>query len=257
VVVALVLGGCGDGGGGAADARAADTVDVAAPLAAFGAACLVDSDCTTGLCLASDHAPSPWCSRRCEEDGEFCPTVAGEAPSVCIEYPDAAGDPLGEGFRSRGDIRRFCAPWCHDDAGCRALLPAFVCLPPEFRGNPLYPDLGQRVCRGETIGGYTGDDPEDCAGWDAEARLLEAVVVCADYCDYLSTCRELPDGASGPGAEDCCGRDCYRGLTAEGSVDPDRSRALSCFVDYFHAFRGTALVCSEPRDRCGEPPIPE
>lgn len=253
LLAALLAVGCSGGEGGAADAGPSDVAEVAAPLASFGAACRVDSECLTGLCLASDHAPTPWCARPCQDDGEFCPSVDGEVPAVCIEYPDASGDPLGEGFRSRGDLRRFCAPWCTDDAGCRALLADFVCLPPEFRGNPLYPDWGQRICRGATIGGYTGDDPVDCAGWADGAREAEAVAVCASYCRYLAVCRELPDGAD----EDCCGRDCYADLTAGGGVDPLQSRAFSCFIDYFNAFRGTALVCSEPRDRCGEPPVPE
>lgn len=257
LVLALAAPACGGGGGGAAaDADAAGGApDLAAAQASFGSACTVDDDCATGLCLASDHAPRPWCSRPCaaEQAGDFCPTVVGEAPSVCIEYPDAAHDPLGEGFRSRADVRRFCAPWCADDAECRALHADLVCLPPEWRGNPLYPDRDHRICRGETIGGYTGEDPDECAGWADDSRFAEAVAVCTDYCEYLAACRELPESLG----EDCCGRACHERMTVEGRIDADYSRALSCFVDYFNAFRETGLVCTEPRDRCGAPPIPE
>lgn len=257
LLLLLLVGGCGASAGSSDAAGAPDTDDAPAPpLVAYGAACVVDADCATGLCLASDHAPFPWCARPCDAAavGGFCRQPDDEPPALCVEYPGAAGDPLGEGFRSRDDVRRFCAPLCVDDAACRALDPRFVCRAPEWRGNPLYPDTTDRVCRGETIGGYDpGKDPSDCAGWDrAPGRFPEAAFVCDAYCDYLGACRELPDTLS----RDCCGRGCFQRMTAGDRLDTDYRNQLTCFVDYFGAFRDTALVCTEPLDRCGAPPIP-
>ena len=248
----LSLAACGGSGGGTSTDVVADVApDVFVP-ATFGVACTADDDCATGLCLHSEIAPFGWCTRDCaaEEVGSYCPSEAGEVAGLCLSFPDAAGDPLGVGFRSERDIRRFCAPICLRESDCAALDSRFLCVRPEWRGDPLFSDRADHICRGEEQLPGPIVDPRTC-DWEGQGeRFPEAAVVCRGYCDYLDGCKLRPDELTVA----CCEWRCFARMTQGDRVDPTYRDELTCYIDYFQAFRDTALVCSEPPSACGDPP---
>ena len=185
--------------------------------------------------------------------GDRCAAGSGAEPaSLCLEFPDAGGDPLGAGFQSASGVRRFCAPLCRSDGDCADLDARFVCQTPEWRGNPLFSGQLERVCGGDPDTSGPSVDPITC-DWTQAALSVEAREVCEDYCSYLLACRELPAELT----EACCGWSCYGTMTAGAGVDAAYRRQVDCYAKTFQAYQPTTLVCTAPRDDCGgAPPIP-
>jgi len=162
----------------------------------------------------------------------------------CIEMPD--------GFE--GVLNRFCAPECDSISDCDAFGTGFdTCGEPSFTGLPAvgYDAGSYNVCFSPPADPGYPVDPVLC---DYKEKVSQPAIIkdiCADYCDYIFSCKENPAGLT----EDCCGWGCFLWATPGGSIDLERKAALQCFILAFKGAYNTAKVCTAPVETCGTPEV--
>ncbi len=212
-----------------------------------GQPCDDDCECLGNLCLLNEYAPFRYCTKSCGDSppGTHCePDVPG-APwnSLCVKFP--AKEFLVE-------PSQFCAPLCEEMSDCVALgAPWETCQGPLWLGNPLYPSVPEQVCISPSAQGHEPVNPDTCEGWDGlytEFGLERTT--CAAYCDFLDTCQLLDSATS----LTCCAFHCTSRMVPNGKVDKAYFMDIRCYVDTYNGFQNTALVCTQPQDKCGADP---
>jgi len=238
----LSCGSSGDGG----STQTTDSSGEPEVLKTYGEACTEDTECDTGLCLVNEYAAFGWCTRECEVEAEPCePDSQGSYGGWCAKFP--------EDFDS--EPRQFCLPVCSDIYECQGLTDLWeTCDPPTWKGNTMYGNAtGIRVCQAPSAHGKPPVDPETCAGWEESyAELQPQIGVCKAYCDYLQTCKEVPNAAAYNLT--CCAYGCIIRMTPEGVIDVPYEKELKCYVQNFSAWQGTPKVCEKPLEDCGDNP---
>ncbi|MFH1533045.1 MAG: hypothetical protein ABIK09_20155 [Pseudomonadota bacterium] len=254
-VVALALGGCSGGGDGDPSDAGPEILDTGpdAPVCPanrrVGQPCETGCDCDGGICALNEYAPFRFCTRPCDaaQPGTPCTPETGETvwTSLCVEFP------LGEFVEAP---RRFCAPLCEDLGDCGALgAPWETCEQPEWKGNPLYASLPDKVCISPSAQGHEPIDPDSCDGWQALYPTSGGeVAACEQYCQFLDSCK-LVDALTF--VADCCAFHCIQAVIPDGDVLEDLFKDIRCYADNFQAFYGTALVCTKPLESCSAEPI--
>lgn len=237
-----VAGGPGDA---STDAEAVPETQVCTAFKVTGQPCDGACECIGGLCLLNEYAPFRFCSSPCPQGGSFCePEKPGGAYSaLCVDFP---GD-----FIVQPD--RFCAPLCGEILDCQKTgSPWESCEQVAWKGNLLYPTLPDKVCISPSAQGHEPVDPDTCDGWEQLFnQFAEERLACLGYCEFLDACQILPASQSAT----CCAFACMTDMVdAKGNVDEKWFKNVRCYFDSYQAFKGTALVCSQPQDTCGENP---
>lgn len=264
-LAALLPGSVGcSSSGGARSPDAGDAGGEATTSGALGASCRSDEDCRTGFCLDSEYGP-PFCSKRCADADPPgpCPEgpgVAGDA-GYCVDYSDP---PVPDVPAFSGETKQFCVPRCNDLDDCDARSPAWEsCEPPEYLGVPVHSGLGDlKVCMAPSFQGKDPVDPDSCNWRDQLADELQLHAsegqLCERYCQYLRTCKLLPDSTR----LKCCEWGCFNRMVRPGGsgdcvddgIDTCWKEQVRCFVEEHLANRNTAEVCSRPRTECADDP---
>ena len=261
VLAVLLFGAAGcstSGGGGFVDAGADLTPRPKDPTMAevLGRPCASDDDCFgEARCQISELSVRPFCSAECTYRNDICHvrigrlTGANEGTYIegfrCVEMP--------EGFE--GTLSRFCAPECETAGDCAALDAGFdTCAEPDWRGNPPpgYAPGGFKICSTPPADPGPPVDPITCDWEDKIEGPAVVKQICADYCDYLFTCKENPADLT----KACCGWGCYLHVTPEGRVEDTRKNELACFAHAYAGAAGSEKVCELPKETCGDVLVP-
>ncbi|MBT9559723.1 MAG: hypothetical protein IV100_27075 [Myxococcales bacterium] len=238
VVPTLLACSSASGGSSRADATTAVTA------AAFGARCTSDSECESGLCLASDYAPFRFCSAACDLPDEACLDDDGAAAGFCVAFP----------AEFAASEKTICLPLCDALPACQSLATQWEkCEAPNYKGNLIGTSAtGVKVCSAPSQNGKPIVDTATCAAWETgwETHATQ-ISVCRAYCNYLSTCGVVPDGAN----LECCAYGCFREMVAaDGEIDIPFEKDVKCFVTSYSSVQGTTKVCTEPPIACGQEP---
>lgn len=243
----LLLAACSSDGNsnGKSDAAGGNTGGETTTLKTFGEHCTTDAACGTGMCLLSEYAPFGWCTAPCTEVKEPCAADQnGDFGGYCVEMPDDFPD----------SPKKFCVPICKNIFECQAKTPLWEeCKKPQWKGNVLYGDSEVLACQAPSAHGQIKIDPVTCANWkEAFGEFQSQIALCEAYCDYLTTCKEVP--AASTYNVECCGYGCTLQMTQGGEVSKPYEKKIKCYVQNHTAFLGLPQVCSEPTDVCGKKP---
>ncbi len=241
--LALLLFGC------SSDPPAED-ITVPEPDPIMGGPCVQDSDCPVGnTCQISVFSSRPFCTVECDFVSDICHVAAGQPNAGeyiigfrCIEMPP----------EFEGTLHRFCAPECDTLADCEPLGTGFdSCDEPNYKGLPTIGfDAGAfKVCSAPPISPEHPVDPILCDWQEKIPGPSNVKGICQDFCEYLFTCQENPEGLT----MNCCGWHCFLWTTPGGTVNDTRKAASICFINAFHGATGTAKVCTAPLETCGDP----
>lgn len=231
------------------DADTLKEVETCKSFKLVGQPCNDDCECLGSMCVLTEYAPFRFCTKSCgtAEPGSSCQPDEGldKFNSVCVQFPsDFLAMPS-----------KFCAPLCSTELDCAKLgAPWENCEKVQWKGNPLYPALPDKVCISPSAQGHDPIDPDTCENWEKIYTVWSTErLTCTEYCDFLFSCKHVAMG--GTLTKPCCAYQCMQSMVVDGLVDKEFFKYLRCYVDQYQAFSNSGLVCTKPVDTCGSDPL--